>query len=179
MGRDLRLDEAALEGPGMAGVVGAVSRVTAALRGLPVSAAAVIEGRISRLLELTSQPDAGQVTWAGFGRDGRSTIKRAPLEVGPLLAEALFAERDSVILTGATLTLNGSFDYFRSRIGLSPSRLSELVLPSPFDFLNQALLCLPEYLPAPPEDGFTAQLAPSVPETSPPPSAPTLAPFPS
>jgi DNA polymerase III epsilon subunit family exonuclease len=166
MGRDLRLDEAAFDSPGMSGVVQAVSHVRTALRGLPVPAAAVIEGRINRLLELTSQPDAGQVTWAGFGRDGRSTIKRAPLEVGPLLAEALFAERDSVILTGATLTLNGSFDYFRSRIGLSPSRLSELVLPSPFDFLNQALLCLPEDLPAPPEEGFTEQLVASVAETA-------------
>jgi Rad3-related DNA helicase len=150
----------------MAGVLNAVSRVSAALRGLPVSAAAVVEARIVRLVELTSRPDLGQVTWVGFGRDGRSTIRRAPLDVGPLLADAIFEDRDSVILTSATLSLNGSFEYFRSRIGLSASRLSELVLPSPFDFLQQALLCLPDNLPAPPEEGFTEQLVSAVAETA-------------
>jgi DNA polymerase III epsilon subunit family exonuclease len=166
LGRDLRLDEAGFESPAMAGVKSAVSRVSAALRGLPVGAAAVVETRISRLLELVSRPDLGQVTWVGFGRDGRSTIRRAPLEVGPLLADAVFADRDSVILTGATLSLNGSFDYFRSRVGLTASRLSELVLPSPFDFLQQALLCLPDDLPAPPEEGFTEQLVSAVAATA-------------
>ena len=166
LGRDLRLDEASFEAPAMAGVLNAVSRVSAALRGLPVSAAAVVEARILRLVELTSRPDSGQVTWVGFGRDGRSTIRRAPLDVGPLLANAIFEDRESVILTSATLSLNGSFDYFRSRIGLSASRLSELVLPSPFDFLQQALLCLPDNLPAPPEEGFTEQLVSAVAETA-------------
>jgi len=114
LGRDLRLNEAGFETPAMAGVLNAVSRVSAALRCLPVSAAAVVEARILRLVELTSRPDSGQVTWVGFGRDGRSTIRRAPLDVGPLLADAIFEDRDSVILTSATLSLNGSFDYFRS-----------------------------------------------------------------
>jgi DNA polymerase III epsilon subunit family exonuclease len=166
LGRDLRLDEASLETAAMAGVQSATSRVSAALRGLPVSAAAVVEARVLRLLELTSRPDLGQVTWVGFGRDGRCTIRRAPLDVGPLLAGAVFEDRDSIILTSATLSLNGSFDYFRTRIGLSASRLSELVLPSPFDFLQQALLCLPDNLSAPPEEGFTEQLVSAVAETA-------------
>src|SRR5438552_1740355 len=86
LGRDLRLDEASLETAPMAAVLSATSRVSAALRGLPVGAAAVVEARVMRLVELASRPDIGQVTWAGFGRDGRCTIRRAPLDVGPLLA---------------------------------------------------------------------------------------------
>jgi Rad3-related DNA helicase len=70
----------------------------------------------------------------------------------------LFTGRDSVVLTSATLALNGSFDYFRSRVGLGESRLNEVVLESPFDFLNQALLALPDDMPAPNESDFEERL---------------------
>jgi ATP-dependent DNA helicase DinG len=40
------------------------------------------------------------------------------------------------------------------------------VLPSPFDFLEQALLCLPEDLPTPPEDDFVQHLVAAVAETA-------------
>jgi DNA polymerase III epsilon subunit family exonuclease len=166
LGRELRLDAEGLGSPGMSGLAGAVDGVRSAMRDLPVSTAAMVKPRMLRLVELASQPDPEQVTWASFGRYGRVALKRAPLSVGPLLAEAIFDDRDSIILTSATLSLNGSFEYFRSRVGLSASRLNELVLPSPFDFLQQALLCLPDDLPAPPEDDFVEHLVAVVADTA-------------
>jgi DNA polymerase III epsilon subunit family exonuclease len=166
LGRDLRLDEEGLRSAAMSGVRVAVAELSAALRGLPVNVLAIVEPRMLRLVELTSRPHPEQVTWVGFGRDGRISIRRAPLSVAPVLADAIFDDRDSIVLTSATLSLNGSFEYFRSRVGLSASRLNELVLPSPFDFLNQALLCLPDDLPAPPEDGFLEEVVQVVAETA-------------
>ena len=166
LGRELRLDLESLGSPGMSGLKRALDGVQASMPDLPPATAAILRPRMLRLVELASRPAPEQVTWASFGRYGRVALKRAPLSVAPLLSEAIFDDRDSIILTSATLSLNGSFEYFRSRVGLSPSRLNELVLPSPFDFLQQALLCLPDDLPAPPEDDFVEHLVAAVAETA-------------
>ncbi len=57
-----------------------------------------------------------------------------PLEVAPLLSERLFSKIRSCICTSATLTINGSFQWWRSRVGLlgtgiSGDRSSALELP--------------------------------------------------
>jgi ATP-dependent DNA helicase DinG len=52
----------------------------------------------------------------------------------------------------------GRFDYLRQRIGLEelePGRLSELLLASPFDFAQQALLAVPTDIPEPGQPGYT------------------------
>jgi len=124
--------------------------------------AAVVGTRLGRVLDILvgrdGDGDNDAIRWVSFNREARAALKRAPLEVAPVLREALFEGRDSVVLTSATLAIGASFDYFRSRVGLPPSRLSELVLDSPFDFLRQALLCLPNDMTAPPDAGFEAQL---------------------
>jgi Rad3-related DNA helicase len=101
-------------------------------------------------------------SWASTSRGGRVTLRRAPLEVGPQLREMLFEQSSSAVMTSATLAVGGSFDYYRERVGLPPTGLNELVLQSPFDFLNQALLCLPEDLPEPAEPDFLDRLMDSV-----------------
>ena len=166
LGRELRLDDDGLRSPAMSAFRAGAAEVSTALRRLPLNMSAIVEPRMLRLLQLASYPDPEQVTWASFGRDGRVSLRRAPLAVAPLLAEAIFTDRDSVVLTSATLSLNGSFEYFRSRVGLSASRLNELVLPSPFDFLQQALLCLPDDLPAPADEGFVDNVVAVVAETA-------------
>jgi Rad3-related DNA helicase len=74
------------------------------------------------------------------------------------LRETLFDERESVVLTSATLAVAGSFDYLCERVGLPRARLEELVLPSPFDFLRQAVLCLPADMPEPSDHSFEESL---------------------
>ncbi len=63
----------------------------------------------------------------------------------------------TVVMTSATLTVAGRFDYLRHRVGLNdlePGRLTELLLESPFDFEKQALLAIPTDIPEPGRPGY-------------------------
>ena len=61
------------------------------------------------------------------------------------------------MLTSATLAVGGSFDYMRQRLGLEHAR--EAVLPSHFDYENQALFYVPPDLPDPRTPQFAAKAA--------------------
>ncbi len=118
----------------------------------------IIRGRLqvaSALLgEALLEPDPNRVYWFTLAtRSENLVLRAAPINVGSLLRERVYSERRSTVFTSATLAVGGSFDYFRSRIGVGPEA-EELILPSPFDFLHQALVCLPTDLPAPEHDDF-------------------------
>ena len=81
------------------------------------------------------------------GRD-EVNLHAAPLEVGALLAEKLFSQKESVVLTSATLSTEQSFDYLRHRLGI-PEESGELLVGSPFDYRKAALLLTPEDMPNP------------------------------
>lgn len=94
---------------------------------------------------------AGLVYWIDVvqGRRPRTTLAAAPIDVGPVLREQLFERVPSVIMTSATLAVGGqgSFDFFRSRIGLTQAET--LAVGSPFDYRQQARLVLVEDMPDP------------------------------
>ena len=77
----------------------------------------------------------------------RLSLNFAPLEIGPLMQKYLWHTKESVVVTSATLTANNSFDYIRAR--LSADEADELVLGSPFDYENSAMLFLPTDVPEP------------------------------
>jgi len=64
-----------------------------------------------------------------------------PIDVAPVLREALFTQFKTVVSTSATIAANGNIRYWRETVGMDSTR--ELVLPSPFDFRRNALLYLP------------------------------------
>ena len=86
-----------------------------------------------------------------------STVRVAPLEVGEVLAESLFAER-SVVLTSATLTLGGSFGPLAQQWGLDPSGLGSewegLDVGSPFNHGKSGILYAARHLQPPGRDGL-------------------------
>jgi DNA polymerase-3 subunit epsilon/ATP-dependent DNA helicase DinG len=59
----------------------------------------------------------------------------------------IWFDKRAVVLTSATLTTAGSFDYIRNRLGADDAE--ELALGSPFDYQNAALLYLAEDIPEP------------------------------
>jgi ATP-dependent DNA helicase DinG len=65
------------------------------------------------------------------------------------LKEQLFDKIDRMVLTSATLTTERAFDFIKERIGYEPKE--EVVLDSPFDYPNQALLYVPDDMPDPTE----------------------------
>jgi ATP-dependent DNA helicase DinG len=76
------------------------------------------------------------------------SLMASPVDVGPLLREHLFDEVPTVILTSATLaTAKGSFDFFKSRVGLLQSEST--CQGSPFDYQRQAQLILLDGMPDP------------------------------
>src|ERR1700734_1530348 len=68
-------------------------------------------------------------------------LQATPIHVGPILRECLWSKLECAVLTSATLAVGGGFEYIRQRLGLEHAR--ESVLPSHFDYANQALCCLP------------------------------------
>jgi ATP-dependent DNA helicase DinG len=87
-------------------------------------------------------------------------LQATPIDVSTLLAETLFNNYSSIILTSATLTIAGpdgtpSFDHLKKRLGIPFPK--ELVVPSHFDYATQALLYLPQHMPPPRDPNFVAQ----------------------
>jgi ATP-dependent DNA helicase DinG len=80
-------------------------------------------------------------------RHTRIELHTAPVDVSSILKEEVFEKTKPIILTSATLTVNRSFKFIKERIGLEDS--VELLLDSPFDYQNQALLYTEENLPDP------------------------------
>src|SRR5439155_474180 len=64
---------------------------------------------------------------------------------------------DTVILTSATLTVGGRFDYIRQRLGIDHAK--DRALPPEFDYPEQALLYLPRKMPDVRDTGFQAKAA--------------------
>jgi predicted DnaQ family exonuclease/DinG family helicase len=91
--------------------------------------------------------DPQRIQWLADGGPAGIAVASAPLDVAPLLQEHLYAEKNSVVLTSATLATQGSFDYIRQRLGLEDAR--ELLLGSPFDYQRAALILVPKDMPEP------------------------------
>lgn len=100
---------------------------------------------------LLAGEDEERVYWGE--RRGRGVFLNAsPIDVSSMMADLVFDRIDSAVLTSATLTVDGSFDFVRSRLGLdSPETLS---LPSPFDLASQSILYVPREIPEPSSQGF-------------------------
>lgn len=91
-------------------------------------------------------------------RRGRGIMLQAvPIDASSILGDRLFGESATVVLTSATLTTNGSFDFIRSRLGMPES--TEMIAESNYDYPNQALLYLPPRMPDPRDSGFTPAAA--------------------
>ena len=89
---------------------------------------------------------------------GRGLFLRAsPIDVSRLVRDTLFSRMRTTVLTSATLAVDGSFDYVKSRLGITDA--DELRVPSEFDFKRQALLYLPRRMPPPKAPAFAEAVA--------------------
>jgi ATP-dependent DNA helicase DinG len=89
---------------------------------------------------------------------GRSVFLRAsPIDVSRIVRDVLFDRMRSVVLTSATLAVDGSFEYVKRRLGIREA--DEIRVASEFDFARQALLYLPKKVPPPKAPTFAAAAA--------------------
>ena len=79
---------------------------------------------------------------------GRGVFLRAsPIDVSTIVRELLLDRMQATVLTSATLSVAGSFDYVRRRLGVHDA--AEIRLPSEFRYEEQAILYLPQGMPDP------------------------------
>ena len=68
-----------------------------------------------------------------------------PLTVADKFGAQLEAKEAAWIFTSATLEVGGTFNHFCQRLGIEDA--AQKILPSPFNYSEQSLLCVPRYLP--------------------------------
>jgi len=106
---------------------------------------------------MISKPNPGMVYWIEVQPNGnRLSLNAAPLSVGPLVEKYLWHEKRSVILTSATLTAHGEFQYLRNTLGADEA--DEMQLGSPYDYENAALLYIANDIPEPNVNGYQQAL---------------------
>ena len=76
-------------------------------------------------------------------------LNLTPLNVAPIFRNCLDNLSSAWVFTSATLAVGDSFEHFAGQLGLDDAR--QLKLDSPFDYRNNALLYLPDNMPAPNE----------------------------
>lgn len=84
-------------------------------------------------------------------------IHETPLDIGNELSAYFGNAQQARVFTSATLSVAGDFSHYQQLVGLDSST-PVATWDSPFDYYNQAVLYVPEGLPAPKEDGFTKAL---------------------
>ncbi|MDD4527269.1 MAG: helicase C-terminal domain-containing protein [Candidatus Margulisbacteria bacterium] len=111
-----------------------------------------VEGLIGELAAMYDR-SPGFIRWLEKVERPRSThyeMIMTPLSSGELLQKELLAGLESVIHTSATISINGNFNYYLSRMGYldSEQKIETAVFSSPFDLEKRMLLCVPGDVPA-------------------------------
>lgn len=117
-----------------------------------------LEETRANLEQLISNPQDGMIYWAEIFKD-RVSLHAAPLHIGPLVERHIFGEKETVVLTSATLRTadpesygEADFNYLRQRLHAYDA--NELAVGSPFDYKNATLLYLPTDIPEPNQPGY-------------------------
>lgn len=88
-------------------------------------------------------------------RDRTVKLSSRLVNVAHMLRDEMFdSTPGTVVLTSATLATGGSFSYLIKECGAPAGETSELIVDSPFDWMEQALMVVPSGLPAPNEKAF-------------------------
>jgi len=118
------------------------------------------EKKIADLKSVLETEDASfeQMTWISKTYEENVMIRRSPVDVGPTLNQVLWNEKDSVILTSATLRTDHTFNFIRGQLGIEQT-FEEAALPSHFSYPDQVRILIPEDLPEPATEGYFLKCA--------------------
>jgi len=85
-------------------------------------------------------------------RYGRCRAWAAPVCVGRRLADELYAAKESIVFSSATLSVGGSYGFLKKRLGLDlvdDGAVCEFNAGTPFDYARRCLAMVPMFLPEP------------------------------
>lgn len=131
----------------------------------PVHEASLALRRLSDLAEVCAkyrewEDDAESVYWLDKGRTAQGEAFTrfcvTALDIGRMMDEAVYDPFRSVLCLSATLSVGGSFGFWKDRVGLSRSDRASLCeeFPSPFPFHRNALLAAADDAPFPDDAGW-------------------------
>lgn len=102
---------------------------------------------VAALIEMSLE---GMVYWLEIIKRHRGikySLFASPLDISSQFRSRVLEEVQPAIFTSATLSCAGSFEFIKENLGIDEA--DELILGSPFDYRNNALLYLPKGLPDP------------------------------
>lgn len=99
-----------------------------------------------RLTKLTDMDQDGVSLWYETTRLHVS-LHLTPLSIADKFNAIVAADERSWIFTSATLSVNNGFSHYTEQMGLQQAKT--LLLESPFNYAEQALLCVPRFMPEP------------------------------
>ncbi|MEM7115803.1 MAG: helicase C-terminal domain-containing protein [Chloroflexota bacterium] len=117
-----------------------------------------LEETRTNLDSIIAEPQEGMIYWVESFKE-RLSLHAAPLHVGPLVKQYIFDEKETVVLTSATMRTAGAqardeanFAYIRDR--LNAEEAVETAVGSPFDYKGNTLLYLISDMPEPNQPGY-------------------------
>jgi len=104
----------------------------------------------ANIVEFILTPSQKEIIW--MDGDSRTlpnslSLFGQPSNAGEKMAEILFKKKNSVVLTSATLAVNGSFSYFLGQLGLRQDEVMVKTIASPFNYAEKTKLLVPVDLP--------------------------------
>lgn len=118
-------------------------------------------GQHAEVVESFRLPPDDGVRWIEPARSHRgdptAALCAAPIDVAPTLKQIVWDPVPGTVATSATLSVAGSFSWWSRIHGLREPQTS--LIPSPFDYAEQALLGLPRDLPPPDSPGYTERMS--------------------
>lgn len=108
--------------------------------------------------DFLEQKDKTLTYWVELtgGRMKNVILQTAPIDVAAAVGPRLFRSNTSVIMTSATLSMNGTLEYFQQRLGAQSAR--PLILSSPFNYSRQMKIVLAQDIAPPDSEGYEEQL---------------------
>ena len=110
----------------------------------------MLKKMVTYLRQMILQSKKDNVYWIETdtrAKQNKTTIYSQPIAVSEQLKELFFEKKKSVVMTSATLTVKGSFQYAMSELGLEGMSCHQEQIPSPFHYDKQVQLIIPDDLP--------------------------------
>lgn len=107
-----------------------------------------VQGLKDVLAAMCKPPSENTVHWHENGTHAL-VFHATPLDVAPFLEQLLYPRLKALVLTSATLSLAGTFDYLCRSVGLSDETfpINAMVAASPFAFEDRMRIMVPSYFP--------------------------------
>lgn len=123
----------------------------------------IIKSKLSGIIGMMGDFVTNQDTCINYIEKGKkySSLFIAPLSVSETLRECIFNRLSNVVLVSATLSVNRSFEFYATRIGLHDvdRPVARFIFDSPFDYKRNVLLSIPSDLPEPKGADYSQKLS--------------------